>query len=112
MPINDTAKLGSMLTKQADEQDAIKDNISPDDSETQEQIYLSELIRVGGTVTINRKDYAANTFVIDHPVYGDIDSATLLIDGGYASQGGIQFPGSFPLTFQAGGDTELFTITF
>jgi len=114
MPINETAKLGAKLTRMDSEQDTIKNNLSPDDTETQQQLYLSEIMKGGGTVTINQLEYDTNTFVIDHPVYGDVDSATLEIDGGYVEAGGATFPLTFPIVFTAGGaaKTELFTTTF
>ena len=35
------------------------------------------------TVTFTKRVLSSTSFYIDHPVYGDIDSATLALDGDY-----------------------------
>jgi hypothetical protein len=41
---------------------------------------------VKGTITAIGYTYESDTFIIDHPVMGDIDSATLKIDGTFSDK--------------------------
>jgi len=100
MPVSNISKLGNVINGIASEQDSIKENLSPDDSETQEQLVMFEKFIITGDVTLNKLEYADDSFVIDHPVYGDIDSTTLLIDGGWLTGGA-----GWPTTWGTWGST-------
>jgi len=115
MALDSATALGEMIGKLSADQDNIKENISPDDTETQEQVYAQEEVVSEGDIQVIRKNYADDSFVIDHPVLGYINSATLKIDGGYGGAlGGFTFPGSFPLVLNEGTTSTslLFSATF
>lgn len=57
--------------------------MAPDDENAQLGVYYSESVVVHGQVRFYKKVYPTTSFIIDHPVYGDIDSSTLALDGGY-----------------------------
>jgi len=80
-----TSELGKVLAGLANNQSTLAQNISPDVSDPLFSLYNQEGIIISGVLTVTNKLYATNSFIIDHPVYGEIDSAILLIDGGYAS---------------------------
>jgi hypothetical protein len=42
-------------------------------------------VTFNGYVSLNAKVIGTSSFYLDHPVYGDIDSSTLHLDGDYAS---------------------------
>jgi len=78
-------ELGKLLGQRSKEQSQIKENLSPDEFASQLVIFNQvEMVTEVG-FTADGQCYDTNSFVIDHPVYGDIDSATLLIDGGYTA---------------------------
>jgi hypothetical protein len=115
MAINAATKLGQLIGKLSSEQDTIKQNISPDDTESQEQVYSQEEIILEGTTKAIKWNYGEDSFILDHPVYGYIDSNLLRIDGGYASSlSGFSFPGSFPLILNSGtaASTLIFSSQF
>jgi len=115
MSLDATSKLGSVIGGLTNDQDTIKQNLSPDDSESQEQLVAFEQEVHQGSILVIQKNYPTDSFVIDHPVYGYIDSATLKLDGGYGGTlGGFSLPGTFPMSFTAGlASTELlFSATY
>lgn len=59
-----------------------------------------ETINVTGSYIVTKYLLDSTSFVLDHPVYGYIDSPTLKIDGGYLIN--ITFPLTFPINFSGG----------
>jgi len=85
MALDTASKLGKLIGDNISKQGDIQENISPNDTAPIDTIRNSEELVVEGVMTLTRYHYASNSFVIDHPVYGELDSAILKIDGGYAS---------------------------
>lgn len=83
MALDYASKIGAAIGSMSKEQDTIKENISPDDPEDQFQIVTFEFLRLGGTATLTQLMYPTDSFILDHPVYGELDSNVLQIDGGY-----------------------------
>lgn len=83
MALNSTSKLGKAIGGMASEQDDIKQNISPDEAASDDQFVMFESLILNGTVSLTKLLYPTDSFIIDHPVYGEIDSSVLQIDGGY-----------------------------
>lgn len=109
MSLDPIQKLAKTLASTANEQDSIKQNLSPDDTNALLQVQFSESVTAGGTLglTAIKHVYLSTSFIIDHPTQGVLDSSTLLLDGGYAPNA-EDFPLTFPLTFGEG--ETLFTI--
>ncbi len=113
MAISEVDKLAGVINGITTTQEELKSNLSADDGESQEQLYLGEQISIGGTVTLTQKNYATESFILDHPVYGELDSAVYKLDGGYASPGipyvseAFSYPGTYTQT-----SIELFTESF
>lgn len=110
MSLSTTSQLGQLLGGMSRRQDDIASQISPDDANDSLLIQNSLSVVLQGTVTATQRIIAASTFVLDHPVYGYLDSTTLRLDGGYTS-GSITMPITMPLEF-VGGDIILFQTTF
>lgn len=109
-------KLGSMLGGMSRGQNELNQNISSDDAGQAFNFEFSVPIALKGTVLGKQLNLATDSFVLDHPVYGDLDNSSLILDGGYAESIGANFtfPGTFPMTFSGGttGTSIAFTVTF
>jgi hypothetical protein len=86
MGLSSADKLGSIIGNIAKEQSKIADNISSDEPDAALFLTSDETIEITGELIVNKFTYATNSFIIDHPVYGEIDSSSLLLDGGYLGQ--------------------------
>jgi hypothetical protein len=82
MTLDDTKILAKAIAESSYETNEIKQNISPDDSNANLPLFILESIKINGAITIATHTYST-AFVIDHPVYGFVDSPSLYIDGGY-----------------------------
>lgn len=65
-------------------QDAKQDYFESEQSPDQQLVGIDNVIVEFNTLRIGVPALGTSSFVIDHPVLGDIDSSTLAIDGGYA----------------------------
>lgn len=112
MTLDETDQLGDMLGGMGNEQDNLQQDINPNDPYASFQMVSDEAVTVGGYLAVTAKYLATTSFVIDHPVYGELDSSILALDGGYAGfqPGGITLPMVFPAPFDIGatGDQELY----
>ena len=95
MVLDSTKELGRIIGESTNSQEDIKTNLSPDEEAGSLVIKNTENIKVTGQVTITKKVYDEASFIIDHPVQGELDSSTLKIDGGYNE--GNTFPLEFPI---------------
>lgn len=111
MSLNAVNKLATLLSDNINETDDVKRNISPDDLNSNYPLFINENpIKLTGTITLTKYTYATNSFVIDHPVYGELDSSVLLLDGGY-DQLSITMPLTMPITLGVNSET-LYSTTF
>lgn len=83
MALDPASKLGAMLGALSVGQDTLSENISADDEAGLQQLFSSSAIALHATSIVNQYTLPTDSFVIDHPVYGYIDSPVLKIDGGY-----------------------------
>jgi len=101
--LDTTKELGRLIGSINNEQQIVKENIAADEVVDQEQLRSAESIQIPGTLIAIKWTYGTTSFILNHPVYGELDSAVLQLDGGYDSTlGGFSFPGSFPLIFSEG----------
>jgi hypothetical protein len=98
-------QVGTIIAGLVNGQNDIKENALPD--EITQSILLSPQDGFEFTVEVNvyTHNYSSTAFILDHPVYGILDSSTLQLDGGYQSVIGFSLPVSMPVTFPAGGRT-------
>lgn len=78
-------ELGMMLGKSMKEQSTIKENMNPDEFDQQLVTFNSEQLVIEVVPSAENKCYDQDIFILDHPVYGELDSATLQLDGGYTT---------------------------
>jgi hypothetical protein len=89
LSLSSEVELGRTLGKLKQEQEVtIKDNMSPVEEDALFNVWNSNFIRIEGKLVVNKLIYPTDSFVIDHPVYGYIDSPVLKIDGGYLNPEG------------------------
>jgi len=77
--------IGRAIGQMAVDQSTIRENISGDDPDGAVGAFNSESIIVTGEYIASSLTIATDSFVVDHPVKGDVDSSIYLIDGGYSS---------------------------
>lgn len=83
MVLNQGKELGRTIAKQQKQIDELKQNINPNDPAATFPLFTQERVIPAITVVARKRIYDTTSFIIDHPTLGDIDSATLNIDGGY-----------------------------
>ena len=83
MPLDPISQIGEVIGGMNNQQQDNSQNISEDDTLGHDVIIANFNTVLTGTVVVNMNVYPTDSFIIDHPVYGDIDSAVLHIDGGY-----------------------------
>lgn len=71
--------IGNIINKQV----TTDENLAAQEVDSQVVIVNQEQFRLSGTLSIVKRAYATDSFILDHPVYGELDSSTLKIDGGY-----------------------------
>lgn len=86
-----TQELGRTLAGISNEQANMKENMMPDDVDQQLLLFNGESIIVNLQAIGYYAIYSSTAFILDHPVYGELDSSTLELDGGYASTSTVAF---------------------
>jgi hypothetical protein len=110
MSLDPVSRLAETIAATSNDQQTVKQNLSADDPDSLLQLQSSETLRLTGTLIATQYTYPTNSFIIDHPVYGVIDSATLLIDGGYVTNV-VTIPVTIPVLLGAAA-TVLYSTTF
>lgn len=80
---SESVELGKTLGKLSQEQSSIKSNLSSNEQDANLVNFNQEFIRLSGEITATKKTYDTTSFILDHPTQGELDSSTLVIDGGY-----------------------------
>lgn len=85
MVLKTDQQLGQVLASITNSQSRLNQNISYEEVDPLIQITPIESISLTQTTFIYKKYYPTDSFIIDHPVYGEVDSSVLKLDGGYLS---------------------------
>jgi hypothetical protein len=83
--VDAATELGRVIGKIANQQSSIRENMAPDDTDAQLGAYFQERMIVHGQRRVYQYDYADDSFVLDHPVHGELDSSYYQLDGGYSN---------------------------
>jgi hypothetical protein len=110
MALDSTSQVAKIIGDLRKGQRVLEESI-PDESDSNFLLAPSDGLKITGEVVFTKKLYDPQSFILDHPVQGELDSPILVIDGGYLSSG-MAFPISFPLSFDAEGSEVIFTTTF
>jgi len=98
-------ELGRAIASIANQSNDIREDVLPDDINQELLLVPNDVAEFTTLVTGTRRSYATDSFILDHPVYGELDSSTLKIDGGYSADGAIDYVGgafAYPGTYSAG----------
>ena len=79
-------KLAGKIAGIANEQSEIKDNLTAEEPGAALNLFFKQQIRPSGHITLTKKFFPDDSFILDHPVYGELDSPTLKLDGGYSGE--------------------------
>lgn len=105
--------VGESIGRSMRKQSSVQDNLSANDPEALLNVVTDERVVLSGSLTVTKKLYSENAFILDHPVQGDLGSSTLIIDGGYSEDFINYISGAFsyPADYEQGVE-ELYTITY
>jgi len=70
--------LGNLIKEQRSSSEAIPDEVS-----SEFLLAPFEQVKVTVEVTGTKNTYANDSFILDHPIQGELDSSTYKLDGGY-----------------------------
>jgi hypothetical protein len=73
-----------MLGDLANRLSTVEGNIYPDDPSAQLQLLMSEIMNMDENGTISVGVYGTQAFILDHPVYCNLNSSILRLDENYA----------------------------
>lgn len=85
MGLSSAEMIGKAIANSINQSQEIKQDAIP--AEIINSMLLAPVERTKVTLTVvgNYKHYPTTSFILDHPVYGELDSSTLQLDGGYSS---------------------------
>lgn len=110
MTLDNLKILARTISGIASEQDTIKQNLSGTEQESQLVANFNFNVVASGIFTATKFLYATDSFIIDHPIQGEINSSVYKLDGGYQNAG-APFPLTFPISFTGTG-VLLYSTTF
>lgn len=93
--LNATSEIASVIGGLASKNDSVSSNISPDDVFGLLNQLNTDFLQGSGSVTVTGLGYGSTSFVLDHPVYGELDSSTLSLDGGYTGSSSVLYTETF-----------------
>lgn len=91
-------QIGNAIANIAKSVNTIKEDALVDETDGTYLVGAVETLKLNVTMYAWRRNYSTTSFVIDHPVYGDIDSSVLYIDGDYQYDAN-EFPLEFPISW-------------
>jgi len=72
--LDSTKEVGKIIGNTISELDNTKANLTASDSSGQFNFEFQDNFRINGEITLTKKEYANDSFIIDHPIQGEIDS--------------------------------------
>ena len=118
MPLSSSEELGKAIANNSNRISALENDAFPNDTLNSLLIAPIDSVKATIVVTGTAKYYPETSFILDHFVYGEIDSSTLQLDGGYLqnivgasfADGGLSFDIDFDEVSNV-SDQVLFTYT-
>ena len=85
MGLSSAEQLGRLIAGGLNETTQLKEDVFPSDVDQSLLLNPFEKVQVRLQLVANNLIYPSTSFILDHPTYGELDSSTLQLDGGYAS---------------------------
>lgn len=85
MGLSSAEKLGHMIAMANNNTTDLKEEVFPSDVTAAMLLAPYDRLAVRMTITADKNYYASDSFILDSPTQGILDSSTLQIDGGYGS---------------------------
>ncbi|HEY9702641.1 MAG TPA: hypothetical protein V6C58_09355 [Allocoleopsis sp.] len=86
MTINiESLELGKILGSSINNVFNYNDGFVETEETTNLDLYMSNNVDVHACILVSKSTLSSTSFVLDHPVYSDLDSSVLLLNGIYAS---------------------------
>ena len=96
MGLSNSEELGRAIATSLNNSEQIKQDAIPAEIINSMLIAPIDRLKVTLSVVGTKLSYDPTSFILDHPVYGELDSSTLELDGGYlVSETGSQFDLTF-----------------
>lgn len=102
MGLGEAEELATYIGNISSEQDNIKENAFAEEAINSFLLAPFETVKVSALLVVTKRTYGTTSFIIDHPVYGELDSSILELDGGYSGSEAQEFPATFPWSFEIG----------
>jgi hypothetical protein len=83
--MDDMAALGKLIGKAISINSVTQQAVAPDDPSALYLLGFNGTITATAHGTITTSLYPSDSFILDHPVYCNLNSSVLKLDGGYAS---------------------------
>jgi hypothetical protein len=98
----DSIALGNTLGTNIQTADNLNQQRFESENITSFNVVRMDSVRLSSTTIISSLVYPSDSFILDHPVYGELDSSILKLDGGYAVNIAL-FPLTYPILFGTQG---------
>jgi len=85
MGLSSAEELGRIIAMNSNKTEQLKEDVFASDVSAAMLLAPLDRFKITMTVVGNQLNYSSTAFILDHPVYGELDSSTLALDGGYAS---------------------------
>lgn len=85
MTLSTTNKLGTILGRTLNEQTDVERNIEGDETYSSFTLEISEIPEVEYSLTLVKKNLPTTGFIMDHPVYGNLNNNNYIFNQDYAS---------------------------
>ena len=112
MSLSYTEKLGKTVGDIANRSSETERNIEGDDTSSSFNFEFFHPIKLSLGIRLIKYNLPIDGFVMDHPIYGDLNNGAYRLNIGYGgfTPGSFTFPATFPITFTGGvalAETEL-----
>ena len=78
MGLSAAEELGKLIANNINDTQAIKNDVLPDETDQSLNLVPKERMRVTLAQSTIIRYYPTDSFILDHPVYGELDSSTLI----------------------------------
>lgn len=114
MGLSASEELGRVIAQGINNTTQLKEDVFPSNADVAMLLAPFDKFKITLEVTGTKYTYPTDSFILDHPVYGELDSAVLQLDGGYLEfisaidyvGGAFSYPGTYVIE---GGEITLFT---